>query len=190
MPPVALTVTVPDSDAPAPLPSASVIGMLVLVTALPPASRTETRTGAIAALASASIGCVVNARVDPFGGGTSAVSVSGSVTVADGLTSTAPAALPMAAPAPSSATTAMSIFVLTEASKRNEKLYAGGTDAPTGTVIVSLCPLPSLGVTASVAMGPTGADASPSSVMVTTLLPGAHPAIVTSASRAAVARIS
>ena len=182
-PAVALTVSVPDSVADDGLaPSATVIGTLVVVTGAPPASTTVTRTGASAVLASASMGCVVNDSVEPAGGGTSGASVSGKRVVADGLTSTSPAALPMACPSPSSATMATWIVVFTLASKRRENVYAGGIVAPTGTVIVSLCPLPSAGVTDKVAIGPTGADASPSSTTVTMLLPGAQPASAASAS--------
>src|SRR2546423_1903943 len=96
-PAVALTVSVPDSIADDGLaPNASVIGTLVAVAGAPLASSTVTRTGASGVLASASIGCVVNDSVEPGGGGTSGVSVSASRAVADGLTATSPAALPMA----------------------------------------------------------------------------------------------
>ena len=106
-PPVALTVSVPDSVADDGLvPSASVMGTFVVVTGMPLLSRTVTRTGAIVVFLSASIGCVVNDSVEPIGGPTSGVSVNGRRAVADGLTSTSPAALPIACPWSSSATTA------------------------------------------------------------------------------------
>ena len=90
-----------------------------------------------------SLGCTVNASVVPAGG----ISEIASVSDADGLTSSAPLPLAMVTPLSSIAAIATRMLVLTLASKRSEKRDSGGMVAPTGTSMLSLCPLSSDGVT-------------------------------------------